>query len=404
MLRVTLPLVGMNFLNQLLRTIGAVIGPDLAVEFQLSAGTLGLIAAVFFAAYGVAQLPIGVALDRFGARRVQSGLAVVAASGALVFALAPGPVWLGVGRVLMGAGVAAGLMAILKAHSAWLPAARIPGMNGIAVSLGALGGAAATLPVQFLLGVTDWRGVFLGLAALGLLVGAVIRVVLPAEQGRPAHQAGHQAGPRPGRLAEVWRSRLFWSLAPAIALQSSINFTYQGLWAGPWLRDVAGFEAETRAQVLLVYALGLVFGPALVGQLATRAAARGRDPLDLMLGCMVGLLVVQLGLLLQWVRGAWLLWALLPAFAGSAAVGYGLVAARFPPGLTGRVVTAINLLMLAVTFGLQTAIGGILDLWPRTATGGWEAAGYAWAIGLTLAAQAGATLWFVSQRGRAGPV
>ena len=59
----------------------------------------------------------------------------------------------------------------------------------------------------------------------------------------------------------------------------------------------------------------------------------------------------------------------------------------------GRVSTAINAVMLATVFVLQTAIGWILDLWPRTADGGWDARGYGWAIGVSLALQLAAAAW-----------
>jgi hypothetical protein len=61
--------------------------------------------------------------------------------------------------------------------------------------------------------------------------------------------------------------------------------------------------------------------------------------------------------------------------------------------LAGRVSTAINFLMLCVVFVFQTGIGAILDLWPRTATGGWAPEGYVWALGMTFAVQLAAALW-----------
>jgi hypothetical protein len=87
------------------------------------------------------------------------------------------------------------------------------------------------------------------------------------------------------------------------------------------------------------------------------------------------------------------------AFVGSCGpVAYAALAQRFPPALTGRVVTALNGSMLALVFGLQAGIGVILDLWPRTETGGWNAAGYSWALSMTLLLQVAATLWMVIWR------
>ena len=98
--RVTLPLAGLNFVNQASRAVVATVSPLLALEFALSASELGILAAVFFAAYGLVQLPVGMALDRFGPRAVQMVLALWAAVGLGMCALAPDPFWLGAGREL----------------------------------------------------------------------------------------------------------------------------------------------------------------------------------------------------------------------------------------------------------------------------------------------------------------
>src|SRR3954467_10012892 len=89
-LKVTLPLSALNLINQASRTLMAIIGPVLAVEFSLSASELGLLAACMFAAYAAAQLPGGLALDLLGPRRVQTAFALVAAAGFGVFALSDG--------------------------------------------------------------------------------------------------------------------------------------------------------------------------------------------------------------------------------------------------------------------------------------------------------------------------
>jgi nitrate/nitrite transporter NarK len=90
-IQVTLPLAAVNFLNQASRAVMAVIGPLLAVEFALSASDLGLLAAALFVGYAVAQLPVGLALDLYGARRVQTVLALVAGLGFAGCALASDP-------------------------------------------------------------------------------------------------------------------------------------------------------------------------------------------------------------------------------------------------------------------------------------------------------------------------
>ena len=170
---------------------------------------------------------------------------------------------------------------------------------------------------------------------------------------------------------------------------SILNFTYLGLWIGPWLRDVAGYDGAARAHVLLLYTLAMMAGGLVIGWAASRAQARGWPAILVPALCAAGLLVAQLGLLLQPTSagGVTALW-LLFAFCGTGGpAGYIAVGQMYPVEQTARVATAVNTLTLAGAFLLQWAIGAILDLWPRTAGGGWDAQGYSAALALSIAIQ-----------------
>ena len=398
-LRITLPLSGINFLTQCARAGLAVVGPVLAVEYGLSATELGLLSAVLFALYGLAQLPVGVALDLYGPRRVQCVLAATAAVGFLMFAHADGLTGFAVARAVIGVGVAAGLMGLMKGVSQWFPRSRLAAMTGIGLLVGGLGGMAATTPVAMLMPVIGWRGVFVIFAGIAVAVSMWNFLSLRDPPGfkRPARTLGDEIV----LLGRVFRDRHFWRYTPMVAFLSVLNFTYQSLWAGPWLRDVAGLDGFARADSLALYALGMMIGSAVFGQLASRLTEKGVRPIAVPAVCSAVLLVVQLVLVLE-PTGRWqvtVLWMVFGAFASSGSAGYAAIANAFPAELTGRVTTAINATMLATVFVLQYVIGWILDQWPRTASGGWDAQGYAWAVGLTLAMQALATAWALRKGG-----
>src|SRR5260370_2894855 len=120
-LRVFLPFVAGYSLAYLFRTINAVIAAPLATELGLAAGDLGLLISVYFLTSAAAQILIGVLLDRYGPRRIQSALLVVAAVGAALFAASDHFLGLLAGRALTGLGVAAALTAGLKALILWFP-------------------------------------------------------------------------------------------------------------------------------------------------------------------------------------------------------------------------------------------------------------------------------------------
>ena len=97
-------------LSQFYRSSIAVITPELTADTRINTGELSLISAGFFYAFALAQIPIGIYLDRFGARITMTILTMVAALGALVFAWADSFSGLMAGRLLLGIGMACNLM------------------------------------------------------------------------------------------------------------------------------------------------------------------------------------------------------------------------------------------------------------------------------------------------------
>jgi predicted MFS family arabinose efflux permease len=383
--RVTLPLAALNFLNQASRTVMAIVGPVLAVEFALSASELGLLAACMFAAYAAVQLPVGMALDLLGTRRVQSALGLVTAAGFAAFALSDSLAGFSVSRVILGVGISAGLMAILKANTQWFAPAQVAGMTGLAMGVATLGSVLTTAPVEAALPWLGWRGVFWLLAGISVAVAAWVFVSV-RDKPRPA-------APRALReelavMGRIFASPLFWRYGPAAAMLSILNFTYLGLWAGPWLRDVAGYDGPARAQTLLFYTLAMTAGTLASGQASSRVQARGGPALLVPATCFAALLAAQIGLALQPSGAAvTVLWVLFAFFGAAGPTAYVAVGQMFPAEQMGRVSTAINTLTLGGAFLLQAAIGAILDLWPRAASGGWDPDGYSAALLVSVAAQ-----------------
>jgi MFS family permease len=392
LVQVTLPLAAANFMNQAARMVMAIVGPVLAVELGLSAIELGVLAACLFAAYAAAQLPLGVALDAFGARRVQAVLMLLAAIGFAMFALSPGFAGLAAARIVLGIGVSAGLMAVIKAHADWFERGRVAYVTGIATAIGALGSALTTSPVQAMLPAFGWRGVFWVLCVLALGVATWIFLSVPDKPRVPG-----AARTLRGDIAlsgRILASRTFWRFGPAVATLSMFNFAYLGLWAGPWLRDVAGMDGPARAGVLFLYTFAMVVGSVLTGSAASRANAAGLPSFLVPIVCLVGMVLLQAGLMLRPSQPSvvLVLWLAIAVFGTAGPVGYVVMCQMFPPEQTGRVSTAVNTLTLGGAFLVQAAIGWILDLWPRTASDGWDPDGYSWALALTAAFQALAAL------------
>jgi MFS family permease len=390
LLRVFIPFAFGYFLSYLFRTVNAVIAPDLVADAGLDPAALGLLTSAYFLAFAAFQLPLGVLLDRFGSRRVEASLLLIAAAGALVFARAEGVTGLVIGRALIGLGVSACLMAAFKAFSTWLPPERLPLANAVQMVSGGIGALAATSPVETALRLTDWRGIFLVLAALTLLAALAIFLVVPE---RPGHHSGETLGEALRGVASVYTSRFFWRLAPWAILAQAAYLSIQGLWSGPWLRDVAGLERAGAAEVLFLIAAAMIAGYFGFGALTDRLSRRGVPPVRIAAAGMTAFIAVQLLLLGQWRVLTVPLWFLFGLSGTSAILPYAVLSQSFPRHLTGRANTALNLPVFLAAFAAQWAIGALIGLWPETATG-YHPNGYRAGFGLLILLQAGAALWF----------
>jgi predicted MFS family arabinose efflux permease len=389
--RIFLPFAAGYCLSYLYRTINAVLSPHLAAELHLDASDLGLLTSVYFLTFAAFQLPLGVLLDRFGPRRVEAALLLFAAAGAGLFAISSNSVELVVGRGLIGLGVSACLMASFKAFVLWFPAERLPAANGWVLAAGGLGALAATAPVETVLKLTGWRGLFAGLAISSVAVALTLLLVVP-ERGVGAVVSSWRSQLR--GVADIFRSRVFWLIAPSSVLSQASFLAIQGLWAGPWLRDVANLDRARAADYLFWTAAAMVGGFLGIGQLAYRLSRRGIPLAAVAASGMALFMLVQLALLIG-VGSLPLLWVLFGFFGTSGVLNYAVLSQAFPPVLAGRANTALNLLVFIVAFAGQWGMGAIINRWPEVG-GGYAEIGYRLAFGLALAGQLLSWVWLLA--------
>lgn len=388
-LLVLLPFAMAHFASYLYRTVNAVVYPDLARDLGLAADNLGLLTSAYFLAFAAAQLPIGMALDRFGPRWVQVPLLCVAATGAMLFARANSLGELVLARGLIGLGVAGSLMASIKACSLWLPPKRLPLATAVLLSVGGLGAMASTTPMQFALTHTDWRGAFLIMGAGTLLISGLIFCFVPEHPSKQKTTLKEAVG-AVGQLYSVWS---FWRLVLYVLVSHATFMAVQGLWMGPWLRDVGHLARADVASALFAGSVGMVAGALGFGWLTDVLSRRGIQPLFV---CGLGTCIFGLtqALMVWAVPVAPLLIAVAFSFFGAATMmNYAIIAQSVPSHLTGRVSTSFNLVAFLLAFVLQWGLGEIINQWPAT-EGHYPLVAYQVGLGVILALQIpGMLLW-----------
>lgn len=340
------------------------LSPDLVRDLGIDASRLGLLTGAYFLAFAAAQLPLGVALDRFGPRRVNGVLLGVAAAGAALFSVGDSLGTLIAGRALIGLGVSACLMSSIKAFTLWFPLSRLATLNGWLMASGGLGAIAASVPLEALLRFTDWRGVFAGVAVLALAAALLILFAVP-ERAEGRSRASLRELAR--GFVVIYRDPGFWRVAAVSMAVPASSLAVQGLWVAPWLRDVAGFDRDAVALTLFAMAIGTTLGFASQGSVADWLARRGIDPIQLFKWGSAASAVLLAGFSFGITFAAPVLWCLFALIAPSASLGYAILTRRYEPALAGRVNTAVNLLVFLGAFAAQWGVGIVVDCWPPIA-------------------------------------
>ncbi len=391
-LRVFIPFTLGYYLSSIFRAVNAVLAPDLVRDLGISATQLGLLTSAFFISMVVLQLPLGMVLDRFGPRRTSVVLMTMSVAGAILFALAEATPGLFLGRALIGIGMATGGMAAMTAFVKWFPPERLPQIiNGMAAA-GALGVLTATLPVEALLAYTDWRGIYLGLAGFSLLVLLAIQFLAPDSPVESGHSTLRE---QLLGLGQVIANPYMLRIMPAFMVIQGGFTGVQALWAGPWLRDIAGFDRDGVALGLLAIAAAQMVGLLTSGYLATWFTRRGIQATTVMFTGIAVFLGVEIALFAQWTGAVYLLWILFGLFGPSSVLLYGIMGQRFPRAYGGRVTTSVNFFMFLGIILVQWGFGAVIDLYPTGAGGTYDAKGYATGYAILIAAQIITLLWFV---------
>ena len=395
MLVVFCPFAAGYYLSYFYRYVNAVIAKDLVADFGIMPADLGLLTGAYFLSFALAQVPLGVALDRFGPRRCTAALFCIAAAGAVTFGLARDLAMLTWGRALIGLGVSAGLMGSIKAFTLWFPRERLTTLSGWMIGVGSVGSLSATAPVEALLGPFGWRALFLGLGALSLAAAMLIFFVVP-ERPLPGEREGWREQFR--MVGRIFARVDFLRLAVPLVLCQATYQALQGLWFAPWLADVHGLDRAAAADYLFWSAAAYMVASFALGPLADWLSRLGIGPLR----------VYQAGMLLcaaafaALAFGAGPVVVILGIFAATsiaAIIAYTLLTQLVPVSQTGRVTTASNLMLFGTSFTVQWGVGAILGLWPSTG-GRYDPEAYRVAFGVLLAAQAAAAAWLLTAKAR----
>lgn len=383
---------GLYLIGFFQRVAPAVITQELMAEFALSAVALGNLSALYFYTYVAIQIPTGVLVDHWGPRRVLTTGGLMAATGTLLFALASGYALVGVGRLLVGAGVGVAFVSMLKLATHWVQPSRFALVSGLALACGSIGGISAGVPLRLAVDAYGWRWVMLAAGVLTAFLAIATWLLArddPRERGyRSFSTVASGAHPRHsmlGGILEVFRYRNIWLNFIGCGAITGPMLAFGGLWGVPFLVSQYGLSTAQAAFVTSVMLVTWAVGSPLAGALSDKLRRR---KLPILVGGSIAVLLWSVliyvpGLPYPMVLG---IMAGLGLASGVVVIGFAFCKESAPAALAGTASGVANMGNMLGGMVMQPMIGWLLDLgWDGTMAGPVRAYGFsAYAGGFTL--------------------
>ena len=360
-----------HMLSNGLRTLPAIAADRIQLDLGLTAEGLSSLTGSYHIAFALGQIPVGVALDRFGVRPVSLALLTIVCIGTLLAALAGGPAGFLVAQLVLGLGCAGALIAPMTLAAKRMSRARFGLWSGLIQAIGNTGMLLSASPLAWLVEREGWRAGFW--AALGFGVFALAcTALLVRDRPVPGSESRRSLL---GDAAEVLRLVVSRRLRGAVVLafcSFAIVACLRGLWGGPWLMLEKGLDRLETGHVLLLATLALILGTVGWGVVDRRHEGWRRRLLiggHLAAAAAIGLLVAggPDGLLGPLPVG-WDL-AMLTLFGLSIGVQpliFAATRALVPPEQTGKALSAVNLSFFLGAAVLQPGSGVVAS---RAGTG-----------------------------------
>ncbi|WP_066929549.1 MFS transporter [Streptomyces sp. NBRC 110611] len=358
--------VAVYFVAITYRTSLGVAGLDAAERFHINASALSTFSILQLLVYAGMQIPVGLMVDRLGAKKVLTLGVVLYTLGQFGFALSASyPTALG-SRALLGCGDAMTFISVLRLGSHWFPARRGPMIAQVAALVGMAGNLISTLVLARLLHTFGWTPTFASSAAGGIVVLIVLLLFLknhPEGFAPPPAPSAHTGTGFRRQIVDAWRE-------PGTRLGMWVHFTTQFpamvfllLWGLPFLVEAQGLSRGTAGELLTLVvlanmAVGLVYGQII----ARHHAAR----MPLVLGT-VGATALMWAIVLSWPTDhapmglLIVLSAVLGACGPASMIGFDFARPANPPERQGTASGIVNMGGFTASMTTLLAVGVLLD-------------------------------------------
>ena len=334
----------------------ASIAGNLVSDFNTDNSVLGLMSGMYFYSYAVAQIPVGIMLDKIGSRKTLIVLGLVASIGNLLFSISPSVPVLAIGRGLIGFGVGGFYVSALKALAVNYDPKRYATLTGVLTSIGHIGAIAAASPLALLTLALGWRESFLIIFFLMFLFVSVSWFVTKDKDNLTVRKRSIRED-----FGKIFSNRQLLKIVPIPFFVYGCYVSFQGLWAGPFLMNVYGMSKATASIFFMLIGIGFMVAFPLAGLLSDKISRKKPVLLaGLILSLLFWLVMMIMGEALSSYQLITLL-VFLGASYGITCIFLTIPATLFPLEISGSAIASLNIFNFIGGGFFQYLMGFIID-------------------------------------------
>ena len=363
-IKMCIPLGLAHFLSLMIGSANSILAPRLVEEFSLSPANLGFMSSIFLITHASSQIPLGIFLDRYGAKKTHIPMLALAGAGVVLFGISNSYGMLITARIMMGVGFSGSMITAFKAYTEWVPKERLALVFSLQCLVGGLGLMFATKPVAFALNFMSWRTLFLVLGAITFLNSIFVWLFLPACSAS-GHSSGMSFMKTTAETFKLIGDKRFLYVAPLSTTAQGLMIAYVFLWMGPWFSDVAMFSAKTLGFWMCAVTSASAAGYLFSGIWADMFLNRGWmtwERFYYYAGVAFTVCLAFITLLHNEYTAP--LWTMLMLFATLHMIAFSIAGKIFDSHEVGRALALLNFVIEAFSFVLQWLIGVLLGFFP----------------------------------------
>lgn len=344
------------------RVAPGVIAEPLAQSFHINHETLGFVISFYFWAYGIAQLPVGMLIDKYGARFCLSIAAFAVSLGTILFAMTDALWVLALARIVVGIGSAFAFVGCLKLAHFWFDSKLFPLIVGLTNTLGVIGGLFGEAPLSYLVSNVGWQKALVISALFGIFVGFLIILFV---RDRPVMNAVELktlcTPPLWASLKAVVCRPQSWLISIYAGIMVAPVIAFGELWAVEFIENHYHFSVHVASGAVSAIFVGIAIGGPLHG-LASGLFGR----LKLYMGvCQLFATLALFGVILLSglsYMGVTLLLFAFGLFVSSMLLSFPLHTRQLEPHLSGIAIALTNMVIMITGSIFQPLIGRLMDL------------------------------------------